>query len=54
MTGAFREFLIHEEVQASQSADWRRGRDKRGEVQTLGLNLNLQSYRQNAGKNTCN
>ena len=37
MTGAVREFLIHEEVQASQSADWRPGRDIGGEVRTLGL-----------------
>ena len=29
--------LLHEDSQAGQNADWRRGWDKRGEVQTLDL-----------------
>ena len=37
LAGAFRGLLLHEEGQAVQSAEWRRGWDKRGEVRTLGI-----------------
>ena len=41
LEGAFRGLLLYEEGQAVQSANWRRGCDKRGEKRTLGLHRAL-------------